>query len=55
MDTRFRAILDFHQVPLSDEEYLLLKKRFKAKSHNEINYNDFDLVLRYYSGDLVKE
>lgn len=55
MDTRFRAILDFHQITLAEEEYLLLRKRFIAKARNEINYVDFDKILRYYSGDWERE
>jgi len=55
LNTRFRAILDFHKVKLSDEEYELLCKRFISKAKNEVNYVDFDKVLRYYSGDWEKE
>ncbi len=55
MNTRFRAILDFHKVTLSDIEYELLCKRFMAKAKNEVNYVDFDNVLRRYSGDIEPE
>ncbi len=51
LDTRFRAILDFHKVALNDEEYRLLCKRFMAKAKNEVNYVEFDNLLRHYSGD----
>ena len=51
LDTRFRAILDFHKIQLSEEEYGLLRKRFVAAAKNEINYIDFDNLLRHYSGD----
>jgi len=54
MDTRFRAILDFHKITLSDDEYSLLCKRFMAKAKNEVNYVAFDNVLRVYSGDIEK-
>jgi len=50
-DTRFRAILDFYKIELSDEEYRLLKKRFMGKASNEINYVEFDNTIRTYSGD----
>ena len=33
------------------EEYGIIKKRFMAKAANEINYVEFDHVLRHYSGD----
>ena len=55
LDTRFRAILDFHKIQLSDDEYGLLRKRFVAGAKNEINYVDFDNLLRHYSGDWEPE
>ena len=55
LDTRFRAILDFHKVSLSDIEYQLLCKRFMSKAKNEVNYVEFDRVLRVYSGDWEKD
>jgi hypothetical protein len=36
---------------LTDREYALISKRFQAKAANEINYVEFDHVLRKYSGD----
>ncbi len=30
----------------------MINKRFQAKAANEINYVEFDWVLRHYSGDL---
>ncbi len=36
---------------VSDEEFQIICKRFQAKAANEINYVEFDHVLRYYSGD----
>jgi len=38
-------------MQLSDYEYDLIGRRFQAKSANEINYVEFDYVLRHYSGD----
>lgn len=32
-------------------EFDLICKRFQAKAANEINYVEFDYVLRHYSGD----
>lgn len=51
LNTRFRAILDFHKITLNEEEYRLLCKRFVWKAKNEVNYVDFVNVLRHYSGD----
>jgi len=51
LNTRFRAILDFHKITLNEEEYALLSKRFRSKAKNEINYVDFVNVLRHYAGD----
>ncbi len=50
-NTRFRSIFDTLKLQISEEEYQLICKRFQAKANNEINYVEFDYVLRYYSGD----
>ena len=50
--SRFRSIFDTMKLRVSDEEFQLINKRFQAKALNEINYVEFDYVLRYYSGDL---
>ena len=39
------------RIALSDREYDLICKRFQAKAPNEINYVEFDHVMRHYSGD----
>jgi len=39
------------KLQLSDYEFSLINKRFQAKAANEINYVEFDYVLRVYSGD----
>jgi Ca2+-binding EF-hand superfamily protein len=49
--TRFRSIFDNFKLKLTDEEFALIAKRFHAKAANEINYVEFDYVLRKYSGD----
>ena len=49
--TRFRSIFDTMKLQTSDYEFSLINKRFKAKAANEINYVEFDHVLRFYSGD----
>lgn len=49
--TRFRSIFDNFKMQLSEHEYELIGRRFQAKSANEINYVEFDYVLRHYSGD----
>lgn len=36
---------------MTEREYDLVNKRFQAKAPNEINYVEFDHVLKYYSGD----
>jgi len=38
-------------MQVSDEEMAIILKRFQAKAANEINYVEFDHVLRHYSGD----
>jgi len=35
----------------SDAEYDIILRRFQAGAANEINYVEFDFVLRHYSGD----
>ena len=49
--TRFQSIFDNFRMQVSDAEYGIIKKRFQAKAANEINYVEFDHVLRHYSGD----
>lgn len=49
--TRFRSIFDNFKMALSEQEYTIIQKRFAAKAANEINYVEFDHVLRHYSGD----
>lgn len=50
-NTRFRSIFDTMKLQISDEEFAIIFKRFKAKADNEVNYVEFDHVLRHYSGD----
>lgn len=50
--TRFRSIFDNFKLRASEAEFALLNRRFQAKAANEINYVEFDYVLRHYSGDL---
>ncbi len=50
--TRFRSIFDNFKLLASEQEFALINKRFQAKAANEINYVEFDHVLRHYSGDL---
>ena len=50
--TRFRSIFDNMKLLASEQEFALINKRFQAKAANEINYVEFDFVLRHYSGDL---
>ena len=49
--TRFRSIFDTMKLYVSEREFALINKRFQAKAANEINYVEFDHVLRVYSGD----
>lgn len=49
--TRFRSIFDNQRLQLSDKEFNLINKRFQAGAANEINYVEFDHVMRYFSGD----
>jgi len=50
--TRFRSIFDNMKLLASEKEFALINRRFQAKAANEINYVEFDWVLRHYSGDL---
>lgn len=50
-NTRFRSIFDTVKLQISEEEYFIIFKRFQAKADNEVNYVEFDHVLRHYSGD----
>jgi hypothetical protein len=49
--SRFRSIFDMLKLTISNSEFALINKRFQAKAHNEINYVEFDHVLKRYSGD----
>lgn len=49
--TRFRSIFDNFKMQVSEQELAIIQKRFQAKAANEINYVEFDHVLRNYSGD----
>ena len=49
--TRFRSIFDNQKLWITDREFHLICKRFKAGANNEINYVEFDHVLRLFSGD----
>eukprot|EP01016_Furgasonia_blochmanni_P015088 TRINITY_DN1811_c0_g2_i3.p1 TRINITY_DN1811_c0_g2~~TRINITY_DN1811_c0_g2_i3.p1 ORF type:complete len:956 (-),score=361.13 TRINITY_DN1811_c0_g2_i3:227-3094(-) len=46
--TRFRSVLDFCKLPISEEEYQLLCKRFSYQGV-EFNYIEFDDVLNQYA------
>ena len=50
-NTRFRSIFDNQKLWITDREYYLINKRFQAQAANEINYVEFDYVMRLYSGD----
>lgn len=50
-NTRFRSIFDTMKLQISEEEFTIIFKRFQAKADNEVNYVEFDHVLRHYSGD----
>ena len=39
------------KLQLSDDEFDLINKWFQAGASNEINYVEFDHVLKHYSGD----
>ena len=49
--TRFKSIFDNQKLIASAEEFALINKRFQARAADEINYVEFDYVLRQYSGD----
>lgn len=49
--SRFRSIFNTMKLNCNDEEFRLICKRFQAKADNEVNYVEFDHVLRFYSGD----
>ncbi len=49
--TRFCSIFDNFRMQVSQQELDIIQKRFQAKAANEINYVEFDHVLRHYSGD----
>jgi Ca2+-binding EF-hand superfamily protein len=51
VNLRFRSIFDMLKLPLTDEEYEIINKRFMSGAPNEINYLDFDNLLKRYSGD----
>jgi len=38
-------------MQVNEQELIIIQKRFAAKAANEINYVEFDHVLRHYSGD----
>ena len=50
-NTRFRSIFDNLKIQLNDYQFSLINKRFQARAENEINYVEFDHVLKQYSGD----
>ena len=50
VSTRFRSILSFAGIMISEAEFDVLSKRFSHK-RNEINYSEFCLVLAKYSKD----
>jgi Ca2+-binding EF-hand superfamily protein len=50
-NTRFRSIFDFLKLSLTEKEYGIINKRFVASAPNEINYLEFDNLLKKYSGD----
>lgn len=49
--TRFRSIFNTMKLQVSDLEFEIICRRFQAKAANEVNYVEFDYVLRVYSGD----
>ena len=49
--SRFRSIFDTMKLYIQDHEFELICKRFQAKAVNEVNYVEFDHVLKIYSGD----
>ena len=45
--SRFRSILDFHKIVLTEDEFLLLSKRFSHENF-EFNYLEFVEVLNKF-------
>lgn len=50
-NSRFRSIFDFLKLYISESEYKIINKRFIGGAPNEINYLEFDNLLKRYSGD----
>jgi Ca2+-binding EF-hand superfamily protein len=50
-NSRFRAIFDTMKLTVTDDEFKIICRRFQARAANEVNYVEFDYVLRFYSGD----
>jgi Ca2+-binding EF-hand superfamily protein len=50
-NSRFRSIFDFLKLYITDQEYMIINKRFVGGAPNEINYLEFDNLLKRYSGD----
>jgi hypothetical protein len=50
-NSRFRSIFDSMKLYITEQEYNIINKRFMAGAPNEINYLEFDKVLKRYSGD----
>jgi len=46
--TRFRAVLDVLKLPIADEDFRILCKRFGFEG-KEFNYVEFMVVLKNYS------
>lgn len=51
--TRMRSILDYNKIPLSDEQYGLLCRRFSFEKV-EFNYVEFIELLKQYEKDPLK-
>ena len=49
-NSRFRSIFDFLKLYINEEEYKIINKRFVAKAPNEINYVQFEQLLKSYAG-----
>ena len=45
--SRFRSIMDFHKIPLTDDEFKLLCKRFSHEGF-EFNYLEFGEILSQF-------
>jgi hypothetical protein len=50
-NVRFRSIFDSMKLYITEEEFEIINKRFMGGAPNEINYLEFDNVLKRYSGD----